>query len=903
MTEQSDLYAFEGNSMSFKSFQAFQSRLLYFPLCGIDDSGIKSAITPYLSGDIKVEKNRFVTKPVSREDLRQGLRDFYIYIPTKGVFHLAQADTSEKCHIEAGLLWHRAVRYFNDVGLCMESLNFVPVTGHNVEVMRVKITNTSDQALSFTPTGVIPLWARSLANKHDHEHVTSLLNRIEQLPNGVMVRPTMKFNEEGHQLNDAVYYVLGVTDQAENPIGSFPTIECFLGDASRLERPAAVFENADPAKLQDCCLNGKEAVGALRFSDVSLDPQQSKEYILIIGCSESVDDVKRTYESLNTISLIDQAWHATQHWWQKKSSSITFRNDDQRFTAWMHWVTIQPVLRRIYGCSFLPDHDYGKGGKGWRDIWQDLLSLILIEPEQVRGQLVNNFFGIRIDGSNATIIGAKQGEFIADRNAITRVWMDHGVWPLMTILLYIHQTGDLDILLEKASFFRDMQMSRTFLKDLNAPVDTQELLTQAGDVYQGHIIEHLLVQNLVQFFNVGEHNITRLESADWNDGLDMAFDRGESVAFMCAYAGNLRDLAGLLENFSERKEIKQIPLAKEFLLLLDRLSESPVNYDSIDDKKIQLFDLYFAAVQPKISGVKVDVSIIDIVADLREKADWIGAHVRKNEWIKTQCEAREYAWFNGYYDNLGYRVEGEKGDTIRMTLTGQVFPVMSGVATPEQMADIVKSVSRFLIDKKIGGVRLNSNFGVDHYLEFGRAFGFAFGTKENGAFFSHMIIMYAFALYKQGFVNEGYSVLQSIYQMSSNTPRSKIYPGVPEYFDSQGQGMYHYLTGSASWYVLTMLTQRFGIRGEWGDLVLEPKLTVNEFNDQNIASVDFHFAGKRMHVRYENPNRLNYGDYKITTVKVNDSNHDVQIDHAKCHIARVSLSPLKTVNITVVLDH
>jgi len=103
--------------------------------------------------------------------------------------------------------------------------------------------------------------------------------------------------------------------------------------------------------------------------------------------------------------------------------------------------------------SFLPDHDYGKGGRGWRDIWQDLLSLILIEPAEVRANLLNNFAGVRMDGSNATIIGAKMGEFIADRNAITRVWMDPRCVAVITTLLYINQTGDFDLLFEPASYF------------------------------------------------------------------------------------------------------------------------------------------------------------------------------------------------------------------------------------------------------------------------------------------------------------------------------------------------------------------------------------------------------------------------------------------------------------------
>ena len=58
--------------------------------------------------------------------------------------------------------------------------------------------------------------------------------------------------------------------------------------------------------------------------------------------------------------------------------------------------------------------------------------------------------------TNATIIGIKQGEFIADRNNITRVWMDHGAWPFLTTKLYIEQRGDIEFLLEKQSYFKDI---------------------------------------------------------------------------------------------------------------------------------------------------------------------------------------------------------------------------------------------------------------------------------------------------------------------------------------------------------------------------------------------------------------------------------------------------------------
>ena len=57
------------------------------------------------------------------------------------------------------------------------------------------------------------------------------------------------------------------------------------------------------------------------------------------------------------------------------------------------------------------------------------------------------------------------------------------------------------------------------------------------------VLEHLLLQNLTAFYEVGEHGHIRLRGADWNDALDMAGERGESVAFTNAYeaiSGNSR---------------------------------------------------------------------------------------------------------------------------------------------------------------------------------------------------------------------------------------------------------------------------------------------------------------------------------------------------------------------------
>lgn len=863
----STFFKFSSDGITFRSTEAAKLRLIYAPLCSADGHGLKSAITPLLSGDIKIDEARYLTRPASREDLRGPLRNFFLRVEGRGV--VAAGDASDgSVAVEIGQLWHRMTRAFPSFGLELSATTFIPVSGAKMELTRFIVRNISDKPVTLTSTAAIPIFARALDNKHDHEHVTALLNRIDQLAEGVIVEPTMLFDEEGHRIASSAYYVFGVDGEGVKPVGTFPTVESFLGEGGEWSRPVAVVESVSPRLLSNAERHGREAAGALRFASLTLKPGEAKEYIVAIGIADNREEALAEFFRFASAEVFEKALAENQVFWTAKTGTIAFEDGHKDFSSWMRWVTLQPVLRRIFGCSFLPDHDYGKGGRGWRDIWQDLLSLILIEPEDVRGNLLNNFGGVRIDGSNATIIGQEPGEFIADRNAITRVWMDHGAWPFVTTLLYIHQTGDVDLLFERVPYFIDPQMSRTFERNTAwTPAQGNQLRDKKGQVYFGTVLEHILLQNLVQFFNVGEHNITRLESADWNDGLDMAFRRGESVAFMSFYAGNFLEIAQLLERLAREHGLKEIVVARELVLLLDTVTSS-INYDSAADKRRRLFEEYFKAVQPAVSGETMSLLVTDVINDLKHKGEWAVKKIREQEKVSLEENGEKFSLFNGYYDNDGERVEGIKNGNVRMTLTGQVFPIMHGIATGEDIREVVRSANRFLKDRELGSFRLNTDFGVRHYLSLGRAFGFAFGTKENGAVFSHMAVMYGYALYKQGFAREGYEVLRSLYNAAMNSERAKIYPGIPEYFDSLGRGMYHFLTGSASWYVLTLLTMAYGVRGELGDLVLSPKLVKEEFSSGEARAI-CQFAGRKMTVTYRNPEKLDFGKYRINKVLLN----------------------------------
>ncbi|MDP5275150.1 GH36-type glycosyl hydrolase domain-containing protein [Chengkuizengella axinellae] len=868
-------WKFIDNDSTFVLNNPQKSSYLYFPL--VNEAGMMSAITPTLHGDIKTSQNTFLMAPVSSEDLHnsRAARNFWVHIEGEGAWSATgnsskqlsynfNDEEDEEVNLEAGFLWHKVTRSNKRIGIQAELTSFVPANDDQVELLKVTLTNTGDQNITISPTAAIPLYARSADDIRDHRHVTSLLHRIFTSSYGIEVQPTLSFDERGHKINHVTYSVLGADQNGESPTGFFPIVEDFIGEGGNLDWPEVIVKNAEPHAKPGETFEGYESVGALKFNTATLEPNQSKSYIVALMITDdrpsSVNEIAKKYCSEEQFDVLLEQNKAD---WKNKLNNLSFQTSDNDFNQWMKWVTLQPILRRIYGCSFLPHHDYGKGGRGWRDLWQDCLALLIMDdPKKVKDLLYNNFAGVRIDGSNATIIGSEPGEFVADRNNIARVWMDHGAWPFLTTQLYINQSGDIEFLLENQTYFKDTQIKRS--KDLDLewnPEHGNQLQTENSDTYQGTILEHMLLQNIVQFFNVGKHNNIKLEGADWNDAFDLAPELGESVAFTALYASNLKEMSELLLSLQEKAGVDELQLAKEITILLDTISK-PIDYDVVEEK-LNLLDQYFETCSHKISGEKTSISIKELAADLNSKADWMINHLRQNEWIKNE---EGFEWFNGYYNNDAEPVEGDHENGVRMTLTGQVFPVMGGVATEDQVKKIADSVTNYLKDEKIG-YRLNSQFG-EIQQNIGRGFGFAFGHKENGAMFSHMAVMYSNAMYQRQFGHEGFDVINSIYELSKNFELSRIYPGVPEYISEKGRGMYHYLTGSASWLLLTVLTEMFGVKGHLGDLALEPKLLQNQFNEQNEASVFSYFANRHLNIVYKNKKGLDYGAYQIQSISL-----------------------------------
>lgn len=799
----------------------------YFPL--YNKTGLMSYITPTLSGDIKLDYHHYITEPFSEKDLVNSLFSRNIIFTVDGKDYHLNGNTllqqNDKLDLEVGPLYQIVTR--KNKKMDIKTTSFI-ANDDPIELHQVVLNNHSEQPMSVKILTASPLYGRSADNLRDHRHVTSLLNRMWVKESLIELKPTLSFDERGHKPND-VYYGFHAQSKDLKIKAYYPTLDDFVGRGNLL------FPRPQNASSIGDYIEGYEAMGSIEFDQVIIHPNQ--HITLYMGFSASYHDELSNFNRYLNDQAFTKAFEASKAYWLDEVSRLQFSYGSKEKTALLDMVAIQPILRRFFGNSYMPHHDYGKGGKGWRDLWQDLLSLIMYNDPTVKESLVNNFAGIRIDGSNATIIGSKKGEFKADRNNIVRVWSDHGAWPLVTTLMYIHETGDLDFLRLKTPYFDDQFTHYT--KQTKKQFANDYVLRINGSDYQGSIFEHLLLENVVASLNIGEQGFIKLEDADWNDGLDMASKLGETLAFTHFYANNLRMLAEILE-VSNQSEIELFSSLANISLAIHKDPNLESFFDEVSH----------------FNGETTFVNTEKLVKALKSKSKSMIKHL-------DTFGVHPNGALQSYIDNDGIFLD--RYDTL--SLTGQTMALLSETVSKSRALKIAKETKKALFNPNIGGYKLNSNF-TEVKLNMGRAYGFAYGHKENGAVFSHMAVMYAYGLYQYDLVNYGHQAMNALLNRAIHK-NSNMLAGIPEYFTPKGEGKYSYLTGSASWLLKLLRTEVFGIQMHLGTLTLAPKLMKSDFIDGK-ASIETYLFGQKRRITYHNPKGLEYGEYDIKQILMNE---------------------------------
>lgn len=245
---------------------------LYFPLAS--ENGLKSAVTPNLGGDAKIDQETFLLEPVSAENLHnnRSTRNFWCVVESVGAYSAAGASAAQEAarftpgqdesELSAGFMWHTLRRVSKSFQLESNVTTFLPKDS-NVEIHYITVRNLSARPQRLIPYGAIPIYGRSADNIRDHRNVTSMLHRIRVTQNGVLVQPTMSFDEKGHRPNHKIYYVCGFTGTGGTPERFYPTVEEFLGEGGTYTHPRTLYD-IDNGVSSFSEAEGKEAMGGTK---------------------------------------------------------------------------------------------------------------------------------------------------------------------------------------------------------------------------------------------------------------------------------------------------------------------------------------------------------------------------------------------------------------------------------------------------------------------------------------------------------------------------------------------------------------------------------------------------------------------------------------------------------------
>lgn len=816
-----------------KTIKILNNKGYYLPMFNMN--GLVSSITPFYSGDLNRTYYNYALKPTTETDLFNltNQRNVFFYVngiryDLNGQLEYQQNDDVTYTYNQLSQRVVRTNKLFK-----LDTLSFVPVS-ENMEVHQINFENISLEPFELEVITSFPFYSRSPNNIFDHRHVTSLLNAVKVVENGIINKPTLSFDERGHTVNNT-YYNFHAFSNKVKPVRYLPVLDEYINGGSNLF-PRGL--KIDKYKIGDKIL-GYEAMGAIGFNKVLLKPNETIEFTLLMGIHDDEKLMFKEVDKFKDFKYVDKAYNETINYFKDINNYIEFELNSKERSDQLKWVTLQPILRRHLGNSYLPHHDYGKGGRGWRDLWQDLLSLIYSNDKTVKEAIIGNLAGVRIDGSNATIIGNKPFEFMADRNKIVRVWSDHGAWPLLTVKLYIDETGDKDIIFNEQIYFDDQFTHYTKQTKDNVPLNNVLMIND--EKYFGTIFEHLLLQNIIGYFNTGTNGFTRLEDADWNDGLDMANEKGETVPFTMFYFNNIRVIIDILENI-DNDEIVILQALKELI------------YEEIN------LNMYFDNVSKYEKLNKVNLSKRALINQLEKLVNI------KSNFIKDNAVMNN-SHYKSYVNNDGDFLDDGKN----ISLTAQAMALLNEVPSDELANDVAKFTKDALFDQAIGGYRLNSNY-EEVMTNMGRAYGFAYGHKENGAVFCHMATMYTFGLYKYNLVSYGYESVKTLLDQALK-PESNILAGVPEYFNENGVGKYPFLTGTASWLIKLLREQVFGINFKYGVLTFNPKLKDQDFI-KGKAVIRTYLFGEFRTVTYINQKNIDYGNYKVSKIIIDNEDVD-----------------------------
>lgn len=308
--------------------------------------------------------------------------------------------------------------------------------------------------------------------------------------------------------------------------------EKFFGRYNDCAKPETIL---DKGRLSNTPTRGEDMVGVLE-STLRLDPNEEKEFVVILGAVEKIANISAITGKFCDIGAVKSELNSIKESWSQSIERIKVQTPDPNFNLMVNvWGKYQ--LTAITHWRGTSQYHGVEGGLGYRDTAQDAEGLFALDLSLGRRKMEKILQYQYSNGHAVAGFSDTEGswDLIYQSGVVGKA--DVAVWLPYCVVSYIKETGDTEFL-KKGYRFCDGGQSAT-------------------------VYEHILRSVRYLYKTRGAHGLPLILKADWNDAYDhMGLNKkGESVWLgmaLCRACRQIEDLAKFIGDKAVADEMRKI---------------------------------------------------------------------------------------------------------------------------------------------------------------------------------------------------------------------------------------------------------------------------------------------------------------------------------------------------------
>lgn len=308
------------------------------------------------------------------------------------------------------------------------------------------------------------------------------------------------------------------------PVSGFDgSLDNFIGRWRSEENP----ESIETGILKNTEITAGDPIAALQ-SKLILNSEEKKDFAFIFAVApKEVEDpyAHLNWKELTSIKGINNKFNQLKKKWDKDLSAINIKTPEEKMNVMVNvWNQYQAAVTFDMARNSGYYHGGLLFGTGMRDQFQDILGVVMTNPERVRARLLN---ALRFQFKN----GSTLHNFfkITDWGEKTN-HSDTPLWIPFGLIEYLNETADFSILNEKVNYY---------------------------DGGSGTVYQHMIRALDFCISATTKRGLPKIMNGDWNDTLDHVGPKGKGEtiwgAFILAYV--LKKSFELLEYKKDKKTL------------------------------------------------------------------------------------------------------------------------------------------------------------------------------------------------------------------------------------------------------------------------------------------------------------------------------------------------------------